>query len=212
MSVHVYDNFKKAVDVFADSLDVVFEDGATSDYKKAILWDDTAWTEATPTPKQPETPLATKTSGAPDATPVENLFAILGKDVLPLAALGFIATAVAIPLVLLRRRTYLVSFGQSGVGPHYDGPVFIVDGVFYDKYGASFWWMGKSKHSVEFLTLLNANSGKQYVLSSVGGLPFDRSDFIVRGNNTVVGYYNQVYRSAVFASRPNPYRKPFYTP
>ncbi len=131
---------------------------------------------------------------------------------MPLAAVAFIAASVLIPLVLLRRRTYLVSFAQSGLGPHYDGPVFMVDGVCYDKYGASFWWIANSKHTVEFLTPLYANSGKHYILNAVGGLPFDSSYFTVRGNNTIVGYYNQMYRSQVYASRPNPHRKPFYTP
>jgi hypothetical protein len=169
----------------------------------------------TPTASETETPNATETetpSDLPTPTPTEEPTIIHWENILPLAAVGILAVVIAVPLVLLRRRTYLVTFGQEGVGHDYTNPVLNVDGVSYDKYGTSFWWNKNSNHSFEYFSPLNASSGKQYILTSISGLPHEQNNILVRGNNTIVGNYKLQLTSSVFEARPNPKRKPFYTP
>jgi hypothetical protein len=123
-----------------------------------------------------------------------------------------IIALVTVPLILFRKRTYVVSFGQVGIGHEYEGPVVIVDGEDCDKYGASFGWKAKSIHSFMFLTPLDGSTGRQYVLSSISGVANDRNYITVMGNNTIVGNYKVQFKIKVFEERPNPKRKPFYTP
>jgi hypothetical protein len=146
------------------------------------------------------------------SAPTENPNGLHLTDFLPIIAVGAIIAIITVPLVLLRKRTYLVSFGQVGIGHDYNGPVVIIDGVNCDKYGTSFGWKAKSIHSFEYITPLNGSTGRQYVLSSISGLANERNYFTVIGNNTIVGNYNLQFKIQVFEARPNPKRKPFYTP
>jgi hypothetical protein len=220
-SALIYQNTAKAAGSpdFYFGVDKAYKDSlaAGSGYK-IIAVDDLSQEDASSTPEQtndtstPSEETPEQSDAEQTDAPTENPSGLHATDLVPIIAVAVIIALVTLPLILLRKRTYVVSFCQVGVGHEYTGPVVIVDGVNYDKFGTSFWWKAKSIHNFMYLTRLDGSTGKQYVLSSVSGAPNERNYITVIGNNAIVGNYKVQFKIKVFEERPNPKRKPFYTP
>jgi hypothetical protein len=114
-------------------------------------------------------------------------------------AVGVVIAVVAVPVLMLRRRQYFITFSQTGVGRDFAGTVFVVDGQSYDQFGVSFRWNAGSHHTFEFKSPIEGNHGKkyakQYVWASTTGLATNRSDILtVSMSSTVTGNYRPVFK------------------
>jgi hypothetical protein len=209
-SALIYENTVKAICAsnFYFEVNTAYSASGYNDGYKIIALDDVNQEDVSQTPDQ-----TIETSIPSEVTPesTENPNGPHITDVLPIIAVGAVIIVVITPIIMRRNRTYLVSFGQVGVGHEYTGTVLVVDGVDYDKFGISFWWKDKSIHNFMYLTRLDGSTGRQYVLSSVSGVHNDRNYIKVNGNNAIVGNYNLQLKTKVFEERPNP-KRPFYTP
>jgi hypothetical protein len=86
---------------------------------------------------------------------------------------------------------YNVTFAQTGVGSDFTGTVVTVDGMNYDRNGASFWCDSGSIHTFAFQSpLVVPPDAKQYDWKSTSGLSTSQSGSInVTGPGSVTGNY-----------------------
>jgi len=84
-----------------------------------------------------------------------------------------------------------MTFNQTGVGTEFTGTVVIVDGVDYDRHGASFWWDDRSNHSFAFQSPLVVTANhEQYVWTNTTGASIQQSGLItVSSSGSIVGNY-----------------------
>jgi hypothetical protein len=120
-------------------------------------------------------------------------------DYVLLLAVGAVIAVVAVPVFMLRKREYGVTFTQTGIGPDFNGTLVIVDGEGYDKYGASFSWESGSRHTFEFNSPVTISHGgryvKQYVLASTSGATTDETGVLrVSRSSVVTGNYQPVFK------------------
>jgi hypothetical protein len=184
-------------------LDIIYNEGLlpgnTYGYSKLIFWDDPSLSEFPSSTSLPSispslSPTTTET-GIPD--PIKN--PLSSADYIPLIAAGVIIAAVALPVYLLKKRQYNITFASTGVGPDFNGAVVVVDGQNYDKYGASFWWDAGSRHTYEFKSRIVVSRSKQYVkhyvLASLTGLDSDQHGTLTASrSSTVIGNYRHVFK------------------
>lgn len=188
---------------YGTKLDIIYDDGLlpgnNNGYSRLIYWNDpslSALPTPTPSPSPQYTLFPTQT---PTSTPIQGSSSIM--DYIPGIAIGAVAVGVALPLLMLRKRPYMVTFTQTGIGADFTGIVFLVDGEGYDKNGSSFWWNSGSDHKFEFKSPIVVSRGgqyaKQYILTSTtgaGGSSLRGGVFTVSMPTTVTGNYRAVYK------------------
>lgn len=86
---------------------------------------------------------------------------------------------------------FLVTFTQTGVETDYSGSIVTIDGLTYDRSGASFWWDSSSTHNFSFQSpLVVTTDVKRYTWNSTGGLSTLQADTItVSDSGIVTGNY-----------------------
>ena len=194
---------------YGKKLDIIYDDGLQPGnnygYSKLIYWNDSslaqpASTASTPTQSLWSSPVETQPS---TSNPVENFSPPLDYSLIAIA-LGVVAV-VSVPVVMLRKKQHCITFAQTGVGRDFTGTVVVVDGVNYDRYGASFWWDHGSRHTFEFKSPLMVNGAKQYVLISTNGMHTHEDDVIKASmETTVTGNYTAVFKARASPSRNRP--------
>jgi hypothetical protein len=175
-------------------LDIIYDDGLllgnTYGYSKVLYWTDPSLSQSSlPTPSQIQAQTTTPVRVEKPPSPI---------DYAPVIAVGAVLAAVAVPAYLLRKRQYSITFGSTGIGRDYTGPVVEVDGENYDKYGASFWWDSGSRHTYGFKSKIVVSHGRQYVkcyvLSSTKDLISDQNGTLtVSRSLSLTGNYRPVY-------------------
>ena len=174
-------------------LDIIYDDGLLPGnmygYSKLIYWNDPS---LPPSPSPTPSPILTQT-----LAPIENPSSLI--DYTPAMATLAVIAVVAVPVLMLRKRQYYITFSQTGVESDFAGTVVVVDGESYDKYGASFRWDAGSHHTFEFKSPIEVNRGKQYakqyVWTSTTGLATNRNDILtVSMSSTVTGNYRAVFK------------------
>lgn len=89
-----------------------------------------------------------------------------------------------------------ITFDTTGLGPDATGTIVTIDSINYDLIGVpvSFWWDTGTSHTYTFAAIIDAGSGKRYVLDSVTGLSTSPSGTIfVSVSGSVVGHYKTQY-------------------
>lgn len=182
---------------YATKLDIIYNDqlqpGSNYGYSKTIYWNDPSLSQPpSPTPSPSATPIPSPTP-TDSPTPIDSPSSFM--DYIPsIAALAIIAV-VTLPILMLRKRQYCITFAQTGVGRDYTGTVITVDGESYDNTGASFWWQQGSRHTFEFKSPISVSSGKQYVLTSTTGLATQQNGTLkVSMPTAVTGNYKPVFK------------------
>jgi hypothetical protein len=187
------------LDQYGTKLDIIYDDqlqpGNNYGYNKLIYWNDPS---IAPPPSPTPSPTATPTTSPnPTETPTPIETASSPIDYIPAIVALAIITMVTLPILMLRKRQYCITFAQTGVGRDYAGTVITVDGENYDKTGASFWWQQGSRHTFEFKSPIPVSSGKQYVLTSTTGLATKQNGTLkVSMPTTVTGNYKPVFRTS----------------
>ncbi len=137
-------------------IDIIYDDGLLPGnmygYSKLIYWNDPS---LSPSPSPTPSPILTQT---PD--PIENPALLI--DYAPAMAIVAVIAVVAVPVLMLRKRQYYITFSQTGVERDFTDTVVVVDGESYDRYGASFRWDAGSRHTFEFKSPIEVKRGKQY--------------------------------------------------
>jgi hypothetical protein len=199
LSYNVSISINSLLDEYGTKLDIIYDDGLLSGnmkgYSKLIYWNDPTlpvYQSPKPSPSTPPMPSPTPTQ-TPASTPIESLSSPVSyvPAIIVVAAIA----VVAVPVLVLRKRQFHITFAQTGVGRDFTGTMVVVDGESYDRYGASFWWNQGSRHTFEFASPMAVSRGKQYVWTSTTGLTTDRNGFlIVSMPCTVTGNYRPVFK------------------
>ena len=182
-------------------LDIIYDynliPGSTHGYGQLFFWNDTSLPQQS-APPPPSITIEPFPNPAQTETPVPIEKPESPMDFATVIAIGSVLAVVAVPAYLLRKKDFNITFGVTGIGRDYFGPVFTVDGENHDKYGASFWWESRSTHTYEFKSKILVSRGKQYaksyVLDSTTGPSRDQiGSLTVSRSTTVTGNYRAVF-------------------
>ena len=89
---------------------------------------------------------------------------------------------------------YKITFAQTGVGTDFTGTMVIIDGTYYDRNDASFWWDENSVHTFSFASPLSVGGDKQYVWTSTTELStLQSSSLTITASGSVTGNYKAQY-------------------
>jgi hypothetical protein len=182
---------------YNERLDIIYDRGLSpgnaAGYSRLFFWNESIPSTSTGSNSisslpNNSTPNETENSISKNEKSINDYFLLI--------VLGAIIAAIAVPAYFFRKQQYQITFDTIGIGADYNGPTLIVDGINYDKFGATFWWEKGSRHTYEFkqkIFIRKSNYSKQYILSSISGEQLEKGSLTVAGSTNVVGNYKSLF-------------------